>query len=279
MKIIADSGSTKTTWVLIDNKDVIKYVNTEGYNPYYYDSETLTNSLEKNVYHEFENEDITEIHYYGSGCSSKSNCNLISTSLKSLFNKADIYVNHDLFGTAIALLQNEKGIACILGTGSNACLWDGNKIVKNVPSVGYLLGDEGSGTYIGMKILKGILEEKAPDEIIKRFHERENTNLELILKKIYGTKEPNRYISTLSKFASEHINNQWVENTVIGAFTDFIDNHLSFYENYQNIGVSFTGSVAHAFKIQLLKAFELRSVKTGIILKDPMSGLIKYHTQ
>ena len=220
-----------------------------------------------------------EIHYYGSGCSTRTNCDLISSALKALFPNAKMFINHDLYGSAVALLKDKPGIACILGTGSNSCLWDGHKIVKNVPSVGYLLGDEGSGTYIGMKILKGILEEKAPTEIIKKFHEREKTNLEIILKKLYNNKEPNRYISTISKFAGENINDIWVKETVERAFTDFIDNHISFYENYQNIEVSFTGSVAHSFKNELFNACEKRSVKTGVVLKDPIFGLIDFHTK
>lgn len=278
MKLIADSGSTKTTWVLINYNKVIKTIATRGYNPYYYDTNTLTKSLKNELYNELKDYNITEIHYYGSGCSTETNCNIISNSLLSLFKNAHIVVNHDLYGAAVALLQHDKGIACILGTGSNSCLWDGTNIIDNVPSTGYLLGDEGSGTYIGMKILKGILEEKAPKEIIEKFHHIDNTNLEIILKKIYGTKEPNRYISTISKFASENIDNMWVKNTVEQVFTDFIDNHISYYENYQEIDVSFTGSVAHFFQNELFSACKKRLVKPGIILKNPIEGLIKFHS-
>lgn len=278
MKLIADSGSTKTTWVLIDNNKVIKTISTPGYNPYYYDTNSLTKSLKNELYSELKDIDITEIHYYGSGCSTETNCSIISNSLLTIFKNANIIVNHDLYGAAVALLQNREGIACILGTGSNSCLWDGKQIIGNVPSTGYLLGDEGSGTYIGMKILKGILEEKAPAQIIEKFHQIENTNLEIILKKIYGTKEPNRYISTISKFAGDNIDNMWIKQTVEQVFTDFIDNHISYYNNYQEIDVSFTGSVAHFFKNELFNACKKRSVTPGIILKNPIEGLIKFHT-
>jgi len=278
MILIADSGSTKTSWVLADGNKAIQHIETSGYNPYYYKDEGLFNTLKKELTPQLISSNIKKISFYGSGCSSEANCTMVKSALSQLFSKCFIEVNHDLYGAALALLHNNRGIACILGTGSNSCYWDGNMVVNNVPSVGYLLGDEGSGTYIGKLILKGILEEKAPLEIRNAFYLQHNITFEGVLNIIYNETHPNRFISKVSIFAEKNINNKWVRNTVKQSFIDFIDNQIKQYNGYQNMEVSFTGSVAHYYKKILLETCEEYDIKTGIILKDPIGGLFKYHT-
>ena len=204
---------------------------------------------------------------------------MVKSALWQLFPNSSVEINHDLTGAAVALLKNKEGIACILGTGSNSCFWDGKKVVGNVPSVGYLLGDEGSGTYIGMKILKGILEGKAPQVITNNFYNNYKLDFEKVLTNIYSTSEPNRFFAGISKFAHEHMDNPWVFNTVKQAFNDFIKNQIKMYPNYQDYEICFTGSIAYYFKDVLLEACKENELKTGLIIRNPIEGLYTYHSQ
>ena len=165
MILIADSGATKTHWVLLDKGEVQLEVYSKGFNPYYYKADDFTQSLMEEFIGRISFKDISAIYFYAAGCSSKANVNIIQSSLSKIFVKATIFAHHDLYGAAIALLGNEKGIACILGTGSNSCLWDGQTIIHNVPSLGYLLGDEGGGTYTGKLLVREILLGIAPLEV------------------------------------------------------------------------------------------------------------------
>jgi len=277
MILIADSGSTKTNWLLTDGKKIIKQITTVGYNPYYHKDDGLATSMKNGLLPDVDGEKIKKIFFYGSGCSSDINCTIVKSALWQLFPNALVEVHHDLFGTAVALLKNNKGIACILGTGSNSCLWDGNMIMQNVPSVGWLLGDEGSGTYLGKLVLKGILEKDAPTDIINMFYNYYETSFENILKTIYNEPKPNGYISSISIFAQKNINNFWIRNVIKQSFNDFIDNQIKKYDNYQNLEVSFTGSVAYHFSDILLETCHESEIKTGIIIKKPIEGLFTYH--
>jgi len=278
MILIADSGSTKTSWLLTDGEKIIKQITTIGYNPYYHKDDGLASSMKVELLPYVDGNKIEKIFFYGSGCSSDINCTMVKSALWLLFPNAIIEVHHDLFGAAVALLKNDKGIACILGTGSNSCLWDGNKITHNVPSVGYLLGDEGSGTYIGKLILKGILEETAPVDIINSFYSNHNTTFENVLKTIYNEPKPNSFISSVSLFAQQNINNNWVKKTVKQSFIDFIDNQIKKYKDYNNLHISFTSSVAYHFSDILLQTCHEAGIKTGVIIKNPIEGLFAYHS-
>ena len=278
MKIIADSGSTKTSWVFIKNNKVISSIHTLGFNPYYCDDEILLEIINNEILPATGSHYVDEIYYYGAGCSTEKNCFRINNILSRSFNNAIISINHDLEGAATALLQERKGIACILGTGSNSCLWDGGNIIVNVPSLGYMLGDEGSGTYIGMKILKGILENKAPDEIHDSFLEESGLTFEEILNKIYSDHQPNRFFANISMFAGKNITNNWIRKQVLNSFDDFITNQIFLYPNYESTDICFTGSVAYYFREILIEACANHGISLGIILKEPMEGLIKFHT-
>ena len=277
MILIADSGATKTSWLLADKGKVVQNIITSGYNPYYYKNTGLIDTIKSELLSQLSTNEVEKIFFYGSGCSSEINCSMVKSSLLQLFPNSLVEVNHDLYGAAVALLNNDKGIACILGTGSNSCSWDGRRIIQNIPSVGYLLGDEGSGTYIGMKILKGILENKAPTEIVKNFYISYNITFEGVLNRIYNEAKPNQFISEVSIFANKNINNNWVRSMVKQSFVDFIDNQIKHYNNYQDLKVSFTGSVAHHFKQILLEACHENNIRMGIILKNPIEGLFNYH--
>lgn len=278
MILIADSGATKTSWLLTDGSKIVQHITTSGYNPYYYKGKSLLDAIKSELIPQLNSIEVDKIFFYGSGCSTDINCTMIKSALWQLFPNSLVEVHHDLFGAAVALLNNNEGIACILGTGSNSCHWDGHKIVSNVPSVGYLLGDEGSGTYIGKKILKGILEDKAPVDIRDSFYNHYNTTFKGVLNSIYNETGPNLFISEVSRFAEKNINNSWIRNNIKQSFVNFIDNQIKQYNNFQNMEVCFTGSIAHHFKQILLEACHENGIKTGIILKNPIEGLFTYHT-
>jgi len=278
MILIADSGSTKTSWILTDGEKIIKNITTVGYNPYYHKGDSLLDSMKVELLPLIDEESIEKVFFYGSGCSSDINCTMVKSGLWQLFPNALVDVNHDLFGAAVALFKNSEGIACILGTGSNSCHWDGKKIIQNVPSVGYLLGDEGSGTYIGMKILKGILEEKAPSDIINMYYDKYNISFEGVLNEIYNKPKPNGFISAISIFAQESVDNDWIRGAIKQSFTDFIENQIMQYNNFQKLQVSFVGSIAYYFKDILIETCHENNINVDIIIKDPIEALFHYHT-
>ena len=242
MILIADSGSTKTSWALLSYNKVVKYFSTSGYNPYYYNGLEFQEVLRTELISLMpEATQVKQLYYYGSGCSSQTNCQRVTDLLQPLFPAARIQVHHDLYGAALALFHRREGIACILGTGSNSCVWDGYSIVENVPSLGYLLADEGSGTTIGKNILTGLLKGEADAEIISAFYERYELSFEKTLDLIYKQPEPNRFMAQLTKFAADFIHNSWCRAVVRKSLDDFITLNIKLYRNHQHLPLAFTG--------------------------------------
>lgn len=279
MILIADSGSTKTQWVLLDGKKVVFDITTKGFNPYYYRKKDLEDDLENELFQFIEGHRVEKVYFFGAGCSTDNNCALVKNALLSLIPDAEIHVGHDLDGAALALLQDKEGIACILGTGSNSCMWDGRKVTGHVPSLGYLLGDEGSGTYIGKLMLQKILYGEAGQSLSDLFYREYDLDFERTLNEIYGKPNPNKFISSVSKFVGENIDDPVCEKVVRQAFEDFFDKQLSKYPGYQEKTVSFTGSVAYFYQPILRKVCEEKGITIGLIMKNPMVGLIDYYTR
>ena len=277
MILLADSGSTKTRWVLLNNGKIMMDLTTEGFNPYYYDQKELEKILYDRLHKHLRPETVLKIYFYGAGCSTKNNCLLIKNALKKLFANAGIFTGHDLEGAAVSLLQDKKGIACILGTGSNSCMWDGEKIIFNVPSLGFMLGDEGSGTYIGKLLLQKLLSGDADKELTEKFFKEYDLDFESALHKIYGEPNPNRFMSSLSKFTGDNIHYDDCRLVVTTAFNDFINKHISKYPDYKNQQVSFTGSVAYYFSDILKEVLQKHGILLGVISKNPMDGIVEYH--
>lgn len=277
MILIVDSGATTTEWVFVRNNEIVKRHLGPGFNPYYFKDENYLIKLEEEISNEIHFADIETIYFYGSGCSSETNCALVKSSLWESFPNANIHLHHDLYGAAVALCGKEVGIACILGTGSNSCLWNGEEILENVPSLGYLLGDEGSGTYLGKIILAEILIEAAPKEISELFYERYDMDLPTILDKMYKEPNPNKFLSSISKFAYDHISNPWIKKMVERNFNDFIDKQVSKYTEFENHEISFVGSVAFGFQDILIEVLKSRNLIPGKFIKSPIDDLVKFH--
>ena len=277
MILLIDSGSTKTHFVLIDNEGNYEEFKSKGFNPYYYNKNEFYDLLRNELYFKVKGKGVHQVFYYGSGCSSDKNCELVETTLARFFPSAEIQVEHDLFGAAIALFGHKRGIACILGTGSNSCLWDGKRILENVPSLGYMLGDEGSGTYLGKIMLTAILSGEADPDIAKAFYREYNLSFSSSLEKIYRESYPNLFFSGISEFAHRHIDHPWCREIIRKNFTDFVDMQVSKYSTYQTSPVSFIGSVAYHFQGLLEEVLDKNNITFGKVMRIPMEGLINYH--
>ncbi|MDP3462431.1 MAG: ATPase [Bacteroidales bacterium] len=277
MRLIADSGSTKTSWMLTLNGVLLQQFHTKGFNPYYYSQDDISEILERDLPHDLPTESIKEVIYYGSGCSTEKNCHVVSVAIQRFFSEANMLIHHDLIGAAHALLGHRGGIACILGTGSNSCLYDGEKIVSNVPSLGYLLGDEGSGLQIGKKLLTDILYKKAPEHIQNDFNNTYHLSLSDILSNLYQKDKPGRFLSSFAPFVGERIGHPYCHDLVASCFDDFIRVQLSQYDGYRQLPVSFVGSVAWHFKDILTERLLNAGINPGIIMQSPAEGLLKFY--
>jgi len=278
MKLIIDSGTTKTHWVLLKEKQIIENFETTGFNPYYTSADTIRKSIATGLSEAMKNRKIQEVYFYGTGCSTTKNCILLKSILQTFFKNAVIETHHDLYGAAIALLKNREGVAAILGTGSNSCLWNGREIIESVPSVGWLIGDEGSATYLGKILLKAFLSKEMPKDITDTFYEYIGLDFEGALHNMYGEHEPNRWISSLAPFASAHLENKEIRKLVEKNFRDFLTVQIKRYSGYKEKEISFVGSVAWHFKDILREIIREEDLHVGIILQQPMDGLVEFHS-
>jgi N-acetylglucosamine kinase-like BadF-type ATPase len=276
-KLIVDSGSTKCEWVLLNNGIIKGHYFSKGFNPNYVNDKEISSLFGQLLPVQIKSQKIDEIFFYGTGCSTVKNCELVKELFLTFFPAAGVFVNHDLTGSAVSLFKNSEGIACILGTGSNSCHWDGKNIVKSIPSLGFLIGDEGSGTHLGKLILKYILSGKSSEILKQKLFDYTKLDSGAIIRKIYSEKNSNAWIASLSKFASQNIDDEEVVNIVENNFNDFIGENILRYENCKELPVAFTGSVAYYFKDILERVMSREGLTISRITKSPMEGLIEYH--
>lgn len=279
-QLIADSGSTKTTWGLIAAGQK-KIVRTQGISPYFFTKEQIRGLLEKELAPALgiPAGDIGKIHYYGTGLGDPKNKRLLKGVLKSVFPESDIQVDHDLMGAARALCGHEKGVACILGTGANSCYFNGKSIVHNNPGLGFILGDEGSGAFLGKKVVQYYLYHTFDAELEDLFNKKYNTDKNAILDKVYRAPYPNRYLASFTHFLSENRGHFMIENIIEDGLNEFFFHHICKYAESWNYPVHFTGGVAWVFRDVLLGLCHVYELTAGKILKAPMEGLIEYHRQ
>lgn len=276
-KLIADSGATKAEWCLLTDGQK-KIIITQGISPYFLNTEQITDLLLKELKPKLKNVEVDEINYYGTGCANPENAKSVKKALNKVFPDAEATVTHDLMAAARALCGRKKGIACILGTGSNSCYYDGKKIVKNSPGLGYVLGDEGSGAYLGKKVIQYYLYGTFDDELRGQFDFTYNTNTKEILENVYKKPLPNRYLAGFCKFLAENRGHYMIENIIEDGLNDFFFNHLCKYRETWSLPVSFAGSVAFGFQDVLKQLCNSYEFELGIIMKNPMEGLVKYHS-
>lgn len=276
--LIADSGATKTEWCLLkDNKK--KKVITQGLSPYFLNQEQISDILQKELLPFLKQEQPEEVFFYGTGCSNAANADIVKKAIKANFKSAKVSVDHDLMGAARALCGNEKGVVGILGTGSNSCYYNGKKIVKNSPGLGYVLGDEGSGAYLGKKVIQYYLYNTFDEDLMERFKAKFNTSSVEILESVYKKPLPNRYLAGFAMFLAENRGHYMIENIIEDGLNDFFFNHIYKYQESWSLSINFVGSIAYGFKDVLKDLCNSYELTLGKVLKNPMDGLVKYHQQ
>ena len=276
MKLIADCGSTKIDWALCDDVRGIETFNSPGVNPVFMEPEEIYESFSKAFDAYFlGNKQITEVFFYGAGCIGK-NVEKVAQVLKEIFPSAMVMVSSDLLGAARALLHHEEGIACILGTGSNSCLFDGENIVKNVPPLGFVLGDEGSGAVLGKLLINKLYKGQASDEMRLAFEKETGLTLPEIISNVYHGAMPSRFLASLVSFASRHIDDATIEHIVVDNFASFITNNVAAYGR-KDLPVSFVGGMSLSFEKQLRQVVSDAGYVMGTILAKPIGGLIDFH--
>jgi glucosamine kinase len=276
-KLIADSGATKAEWCLITN-DKKKTVITQGISPWFLTIEQIQELLQKELVPKLKNANIDEIYYYGTGCANPANAASVKKAIMQVFAGAKVDINHDLMASARATCGREKGVACILGTGSNSCYYDGKKIVKNSPGLGYVLGDEGSGAYLGKKVLQYYLYDTFDEDLRARFDAAYVTTTAEILESVYKKPLPNRYLASFTQFLADNRGHYMIENIIEDGLNDFFFNHLCKYKETWTLPVSFVGSVGFGFKDVLQQLCSSYEFDLGKVMKNPMPGLVEYHS-
>ncbi|MGN6402815.1 MAG: N-acetylglucosamine kinase [Flavisolibacter sp.] len=276
VRLIADSGATKAEWILINNGKK-KTIFTQGISPYFLNTEQIAALVQTELCSKLKNITVEEIYYYGTGCANPENVKSIKKALRKVFPQANIDVHTDLMAAARAVCGHEKGIACILGTGSNSCYYDGRTIKKNSPGIGYVLGDEGSGAYLGKKVVQYYLYNTFDEDLRARFDAKFVTNKVEILDNVYKKPLPNRYLAGFTMFLAENRGHYMIENIIEDGLNDFFFQHLCKYSEVWKYPVSFVGSVADGFKDVVQQLCSSYEFELGTILKNPMQGLVKYH--
>ena len=274
--LIADSGATKAEWVLIGDGRK-KTIFTQGISPYFLDTAQVGQLVDQELKQKIKNVEVEEVYYYGTGCSNPENAKSIKKALQKLFNGAKIEVNTDLMAAARAVCGDQKGIASILGTGSNSCYYNGKNIVKNSPGLGYVLGDEGSGAYLGKKVIQYYLYNTFDEDLRSLFDAKFVTTQVEILDNVYKKPLPNRYLAGFTMFLAENRGHYMIENIIEDGLNDFFFQHLCKYNEVWKYPVNFVGSVADGFKDVIQQLCSSYEFELGNILKNPMQGLVKYH--
>jgi N-acetylglucosamine kinase-like BadF-type ATPase len=280
MILIADGGSTKTNWCLVTDDQKKVYFNTEGYNPYFVSGEYIIQSLNDSLPVDLEKDKISEVNYYGAGCSTDEKRKKVKDAMAVVFTKAKVNIGHDLLAAARAVLGNTPGFAAILGTGTNTCLYDGKDILQNIDSGAYILGDEGSGCYIGKKLLVDYLRGYMPEAVRESFWETFKLTPDDVNEQVYTKPLANRFCAQFSKFVYDnntHI--EYTRNLVKTSFEDFFRNLVTHYPDYQKHTFNCIGSVGYNFRNVLEEVAIENGMVVGNIIRSPIDNLVKYHLE
>jgi len=292
MRLIIDAGSTKMEWILLDGNEVKLRFQTDGFNPNYADRQCLENMVSsvetRFIASPMDDNDVPFsrrdksaslqfIHYYGTGCGNKQNCQIIKAIFQQRFPDAEIHVTHDTMAACHAVLGHEKGIACILGTGSNSCLYDGEKITAEAVSLGYLLGDEGSGMHIGREVVRAYFYGFMPEDLRQQFDGEYHLELKDFIQRLYHEGQPSKYLASFAKFAGDHQKHPFIHDLVKQCFRAFIEAFVLRFEGGEKMKVSFIGSVAFYFQDILKEVLSDYGLTMGEVMQAPAEGLIRYY--
>lgn len=277
MMLIAESGSTKTDWRSVDKSGKIEQFITLGFNPFHQRSESIAAEIKLNLLPKLLGS-ISEVHFYGAGCSSEQMCAVVDAALKECFPSSKVFVEHDMLAAARGLCGHEKGIACILGTGSNSCVFDGKNIIGYVTNLGYILGDEGSGAYMGKRFIADFLIGDMPEHLAKDFAQKTGLDKDKVLEAVYRQPMPNRFLASFGKYIFQRLDEQYTINLVRRSFLDFFERNICKYPEHRDLPVHFTGSIAFYFSKILHDVAAEKQVRIGRIVETPAAALVLYHT-
>ncbi len=278
MILIADSGSTKTDWCMVEHGQLVRQLFTKGTNPFFQSEEEISHEIASALLPQLDTTALKSVYFYGAGCGFPDKIATVHRAIsKHLAVQDDIEVSTDMLAAARGLCGHEAGIACIMGTGSNSCFYDGEKITSNVSPLGFILGDEGSGSVLGKLLVGDLLKNQMTDELKEKFLERFKLTPPEIIDHVYRQPFPNRFLASLSPFLAENIGEPSVHALVLNSFKAFLKRNVMQYD-YRRYPAHFIGSVAYYYQEILLEAADEMGVKVGTVLQSPMKGLIQYHT-
>ena len=277
MILIADCGSTKTDWVLCNGSNVVKRVKTQGLNPTIQSSDEILAVLTDELVDNINTTAPQKIFFYGAGCAYETANNRMKKALEAVFTTKEIEIYSDLLASARALCRHEEGIACILGTGSNSCLYNGKEIVDNTPSMGYILGDEGSGAHLGRQLVSDCVKRQLPKEIREKFLQQYKLDLATILERVYHTPLPNRWLASFTPFIQENKKSPEVHTMLKNCFTQFFQRNVMVYRRSW-LPIHISGGIGISFSEEIRETAESLGLSVGNIVESPMEGLIKFHS-
>lgn len=276
MKIIADSSTTRTEWAIVENGKVVERAFTSGVNPYFMSRREISHVVRLELPETFFRRRWQHVWFYGAGCATAEKCKVMEASLVAQF-KSPVTVNSDILGAARGLLVHNPGLACILGTGSNSCLYDGESIVRTVRPLGYILGDEGSNAYMGRLLIADVLKGLAPRHVADRFYERFGVSAVKLLDDIYSVSMAGRLLASYAVFLSENLGDPYVSDLVRAALTAFFRRNILAYD-YSGNGISFVGSAAVAYEQLLREVAAGFGAEVACVRPSSLPGLIEYHS-
>jgi N-acetylglucosamine kinase-like BadF-type ATPase len=276
MKLIAESGSTRTEWAMVEDDRLVQRAFTEGLNPFFQTRREISRSVRLGLPESFFRRKLEQVYFYGAGCSSLEKKNIMGASLVAQF-KTPIQVESDLLAAARGLFRCEAGIACILGTGSNSCFYDGKIISRNVRPGGYILGDEGSGAALGKMFLSDVLKNLAPKDLISAYYEKFRITHNEVMDSVYNHPFPNRFLATTSYFLADYLDMAYVYDLLTNNIRAFFTRNISQYD-YLSYPIRFVGSMAYNFSAPLRAVAAEFGIRLDVIEETPMSGLIEFHS-
>lgn len=277
MIAIVDSGSTKADWKFIRRNEYPISLSTMGFNPYYHDRNIILPKLGEAFDGKIDAAEVEKVFFYGAGCSDPVHNAIIEEAVGAYFYNAKVEVEHDILAAAKATCGDEPGISCILGTGSNSCLYDGEQIIDNVPNLAYILGDEGSGGHLGKLLIQGYFYREFPSDIKLEFEQEYGNDRQVFLDNIYVKPNANVYLASFARFLSNRKDHIYIQNLVNKAFSKFVERHVRKYKDHNHLPIHFIGSVAYHFADILKMVLDERSLTMGSIIKKPIDNLVKYH--
>lgn len=277
MILVADSGSTNTDWVIIKDNKIKSSFTTRGFNPYFTTTEKLHSDLISELPGNLDPENVESVFFYGAGCSSHQMQELIQKGLTITFTNATVEVNHDLLGAARALFMNKAGIAIILGTGANTCVYNGQEIIENIRSLGFILGDEGGGDHLGKLFVTELLYNNLPQTIIDAFLKKYDLTKDKVLQKVYKEAHPNRFLASFAEFIYEYRSEDSIKKIINKSFSGLFDKHITQYKNYKKYTIRAVGSVAFYFKDMLNEVATTYATRVEQVEKEPIQKLAGYH--